>query len=187
MKTPTCGRSVILVSAGIAVAVLVVTLVVHSVRLLSWPPPEVAASPQEALPAKNFSPSLYCVFYDYLHEGIVVGFDFAVALPKGAPPRFDERAEATRDGTHRMFDADNLPTWPYAYDDDGTPTITSPDGATRIVLYGLKLDTGGVLFIEAGLRSNDYRNLDGQCRQANFGGSGHKDVLGLTPNDRAHK
>jgi hypothetical protein len=34
-----------------------------------------------------------------------------------------------------------------------TTTITSPDGATRIVLYGLKLDTGGILLIEAGIRS----------------------------------
>lgn len=53
-------------------------------------------------------------------------------------------------------------------DVDGTPTITSPDGATRILLYGLKLGTDGVLLIEAGIRSNAYRNLGGECRQTNL-------------------
>ena len=96
MKARLYGRCVILLLGGIAAAVVAVILVVHSVRQLSSPPPEVAASPQE-VPAKNLTPSLYCVFYDFLHEGIVVGFDFAVALPKGASPRFDERAEGTGD------------------------------------------------------------------------------------------
>ena len=35
-------------------------------------------------------------------------------------------------------------------DGDGKPTITSSDGATRIVLYGLKLGVAGVLPVEAG-------------------------------------
>ena len=180
MRARLYAPSVIFALAGIAAAVLSVIVMVHSVRRLSSPPREVAASPQA--PAKNLSPSLYCVFYDILHNGIVVGFDFAVALPKGASPRFDEKAEGTRDGTQTTFDADQRPTWAYAYD-DGTPTITSPDGATRILLYGLKPEIGGVLFIEAGLRSNNYRNLDGQCRQANFGGT-RDDILNSAPGKR---
>ena len=51
-------------------------------------------------------------------------------------------------------------------------SFTSSDGATRIVLYGLKLGAAGVFPVEAGIRSNVYRNLGGECRQSNLGGSG---------------
>ncbi|MEJ0049683.1 MAG: hypothetical protein WDN02_00440 [Methylovirgula sp.] len=172
MEAPSYSKRLIVPLVGAAAAVLII-LAVHSVRQFFSSAPEAAAALQEVpakkLPPSLFFPSLYCAFNDFTHQSIVVAFDFADAFPKGAPPRFDERYEGTRDGTQR-FAADQSPTWPYAHDDDGTPTITSPDGATRIVLYGLKLDTGGILLIEAGIRSNDFRNLDGQCRQANFGG-----------------
>ena len=59
------------------------------------------------------------------------------------------------------------PTWTYAID-DGTPTIVAANAETRIVLYGLRPDASGIAWIEAGVRSNRYRNLEGKCRQAYF-------------------
>jgi hypothetical protein len=117
--------------------------------------------------ASAFVPSIYCAFDNITRSAIVVAFDFAVAFEKDGKPRFDERYVGIP-GDTQTFGADHSPTWPFAHDEDGTPKITSPDGATVILLYGLKLGTPGVLLIEAGLRSNDYRNLDGQCRQANL-------------------
>lgn len=170
MKTSPRGKSILLL--GGTAAVLAVFLITYSVRKFSSAPPGVTA-PVEEVPAKKppssiFSPTLYCEFYDLSNTVVVVGFDFAVALSKSAPPRFNESYEGTQDGS-QTFDADHRPNWSYSHDKEGTPVITSPDGATRIMLYGLKLNTGGVVFDEAGLRSNDYRNLDGQCRQANLG------------------
>ncbi len=75
------------------------------------------------------------------------------------------------DGTRTNFDGDDRPAWTDGLDGDGKPTIISADGATRIVLYGLKLGVAGVLPVEAGIRSNEYRNLGGECRQTNLGGN----------------
>jgi hypothetical protein len=162
---------IFLLAAGVA-AVLAIIVIVPSTRRGSSPQLVQADRPQTISERKPspllVSPSLYCAFNDFGHERIVVAFAFTVALQKSAQPRFEERYQGSNDGT-RTFDIGHRPAWPFAHDDDGTPVITSPDGATRIVLYGLKLDTGGVFLIEAGLRSNDYRNLDGECQQANFG------------------
>jgi len=164
------GRSVIIRLAGIA-AILGLVLAAYLVWKRSTS--EIAEAPIRAPPPKIsaslVAPSLYCEFYDISNTIVVVGFDFVVAFPANASPRFSERYEGTQEGT-RTFDSDHRPSWSYALDDDGNRMITSPDGATRIMLYGLKPNTGGTLAVEAGLRSNDFRNLDGQCRQANFGG-----------------
>ncbi len=149
------------VLTGIAVTVLMVAIGTHVMRKTA--PPPAAASATEKL-----EPSLNCAFYDFMHAHIIVGFDFAVLLQNGAPPRFEERAEGTGEGAKMAFESDHRPIWTYGNDEDGTPMITSPDGATRIVLYGVKLDIGGVLFSEAGVRSNEYRNLGGECRQVNL-------------------
>jgi hypothetical protein len=161
----------VIIVACAVVALLLIILTVYSVRKapsLS----KAAAPPSQEVSATKLTPSLNCWFYDFTHVRIVVGFDFAVTLSKGKPPRFDEQAEGSGDGEKTTFDSNQRPTWPYSHDEDGTPTITSPDGATRIVLYGLKLGTGGVFLIEAGVRSNRYRNLGGQCRQTNLDGGG---------------
>jgi hypothetical protein len=128
------------------------------------------SQPQQVVSAEKPGPSLNCVFYDFTRASVVVAFDFAATLSNGAPPRFEERAEAMRDGRQTTFDPGERPVWPFSNDDDGNPTIASPDGKTRIVLYGLKPGSAGTFFIEAGLRSNEFRNLSGQCQQANFGG-----------------
>ncbi len=164
----------ILAVAGAVAAVLAVGLGVYSLRQIMSPPDPVGAlepAPTQKPLAAAFAPSLYCAFDDITRSSIIVAFDFAVAFQKDGSPRFGERYIGSV-GATQTFAADHSPTWPFAHDEDGTPTITSPDGATRIMLYGLKLATPGVLLIEAGLRSNTFRNLDGQCRQANFGASG---------------
>jgi hypothetical protein len=103
-----------------------------------------------------------------MHAHIVVGFDFSVSFDDKGIPRFDERAEGRGGEAPTNFDAASLPVWNFGRDEDGTPTITSPDGATIIVLYGLKLNTAEAVLFEAGVRSNEYRNLGGQCRQVNL-------------------
>lgn len=117
-------------------------------------------------------PSLDCAFHNFTRTAAVVSFYFDVALPKGEAPRFYERAILLADGTRTNFEGEHRPAWSYGLDDDGKPMITSPDGTTRIVLYGLKLGVAGVLSVEAGIRSNVYRNLGGECRQTNLDGSG---------------
>jgi hypothetical protein len=175
MHRPGKALSFIVIGALVLAFISVAALLMGR-RPLSWsgeasPERTLQAAPASKIPASVLSPSLYCAFNDLQYERIVVAFSFAVTRSKDAPPSFKERAEGTHEGT-RTFDANQSPTWPFAHDEDGTPMITSPDGATRILLYGLKLDTPGVIIDEAGLRSNYYRNLQGQCQQANFGGSG---------------
>lgn len=173
-------RFVIVSLAGAAVAILMLLLVVYEIRKPTPPPTAaVAATPD------NLEPSLNCAFYDFMHTRIVAGFDFAVDFPKGKSPRFELRVEGSGNSTPTTFEAGQRPIWTYGRD-DGTPTITSPDSATRIVLYGLKPEADGVLFIEAGIRSNEYRNLGGQCRQVNFGGGGRGDH-GSSPDDAARR
>ena len=116
-------------------------------------------------------PSLDCAFHDFMRRGTVVSYYFDVDASESEPPRFYERAIVASDGTRTNFRGDERPAWRYERNSDGEQTITAPDGATRIVLYGLKLDAPGVLPVEAGIRSNEYRNLGGECRQSGLGGS----------------
>ena len=172
MKARPSGLSAILMAAGIAAAVLVGYFAVHWAEQPSAPPREVAEVSQE--PAEeSLPPSLDCAFHNFTRTAAVVSFYFDVALAKGEQPRFFERAIVSADGTRKNFDGDQRPTWTYSLDGDGKPTIISLDGATRIVLYGLKLGVAGVLPVEAGIRSNEYRNLGGECRQTNLVGSDH--------------
>ncbi|CCB66058.1 MULTISPECIES: hypothetical protein [unclassified Hyphomicrobium] len=171
-------RSLLQLSAG-AVAIILATLAFA--RFVHEP-----TAPPQKIAAQSPAPTLNCVFYDLTHANIVVSFDFAVAFPDGAPPRFDLRSQAMRDG-NQVFDAGERPVWPYALDDDGAPAITSPDGAIRIVLFALEPSARGVAFVDAGLRSNEYRNLDGKCRQSDFGDSGHASAFRVPTGDAAQK
>ena len=127
------------------------------------------------------------MFFDASHTNIVVAFDFVIGFPGGAAPRFDQRVQASQRGGQTNFDAGQRPVWSYALDEDGAPTITSPDKAIRIVLFALKPAARGVVFVDAGLRSNEYRNLDGKCRQSDFGDSGHADAFHFSAEDAAEK
>ena len=165
------GRPVILVLAGIAAAVLASRVAMHWAGHAPSHPNMAADVPQE--PSEDsLPPSLDCAFHNFTRTGTVVSFYFDVALPKGEAPRFYQRAVVSTDGTRTNFAGEHRPAWTYGLDSDGKPAITSPDSDTRIVLYGLKLGTPGVLSLEAGIRSNVYRNLGGECRQTNLGGSG---------------
>ncbi|WP_409560559.1 hypothetical protein [Hyphomicrobium sp. MC8b] len=171
-------RSVLLLSAGAAAVLLAGIAIARFVHEPTAPPQKIAA--------QSPAPTLNCVFYDLTHANIVVSFDFAVAFPDGAPPRFDLRSQATRDG-NQIFNAGERPVWTYAFDDDGAPTVTSPDGAIRIVLFALEPSARGVAFVDAGLRSNEFRNLDGKCRQSDFGDSGHASAFRVPTGDAAQK
>lgn len=164
MNMPPYRRQLFFLSAGVVLTAIIVALG------LSWGRGSASSTTDTAAlkpDVSTASPSLECVFYDFTRASVVVAFDFAVALAEGEAPRFDQRSQSARDGTQAVFERDR-PVWSYSHDEDGAPLITSPDSAIRIILYGLKLDTGGVHFIEAGLRSNEFRNLQGQCRQINF-------------------
>jgi hypothetical protein len=172
MKARLSGLSVVLMAAGILAVVLMSFVAVHLAGQPSAPLKEAAEVPQEPS-EESLPPSLDCAFHNFTRTAAVVSYYFDVALPKGEQPRFFERAIVSADGTRTNFAGDHRPTWTYSLDGDGKPTITSSDGATRIVLYGLKLGVAGVLNVEAGIRSNVYRNLGGECRQTNLGGSDH--------------
>jgi hypothetical protein len=173
MKAGPSGLSVILMAAAIAAVVLMSFVAVHLAGQPPAPLKETAEVPQEPTEA-SLPPSLDCAFHNFTRTAAVVSFYFDVALPKGEQqPRFYERAVVSADGTRTNYAGDHRPTWTYSLDGDGKPTIISSDGATRIVLYGLKLGVAGVLPVEAGIRSNEYRNLGGECRQTNLGGSDH--------------
>lgn len=173
MSARISGRSVILILAGIAAVVLAVLVAVP----LSWQPTspveslEEAKAPQQP-PKESWPRSLDCAFHDMMRTSAVVSYYFDVVLQKGEEPRFYERAIVSASGVRTNFHGNERPVWTYGVDSDGQQTITSPDGATRIMLYGLKLGVAGVLPVEAGIRSNEYRNLGGECRQTNLVGSG---------------
>lgn len=115
-------------------------------------------------------PALYCEFYNLMHSATVVSFYFTVDMTERAAPGVRELFVVEPDGTKTDFadhDETSPPRWAYQPAEEA-PTITSPDAATKIVLYGFKPTQGGTFWFEAGLRSNDYRNLEGKCRQANF-------------------
>jgi hypothetical protein len=160
--------SVIQMVGGIAAAILSGYVGLHLANRPTTPP-EAAVDAAPAPTEESLRPSLDCAFHNFTRTAAVVSFYFDVDLREGEPPRFHERAILLADGKRTDFAGDQRPAWAYGLDGDKHPVIASPDGATRIVLYGLKLGTPGVLNIEAGIRSNEYRNLGGECRQTNLG------------------
>jgi hypothetical protein len=169
MKSRLPGSLMMFVAIGISVVVLALVLATRLIGTGSVPV-KAETQAQQAAPHEDHPASLDCAFHDFMRTHAVVSFYFDVALAKGHPPQFLERTMLLADGTRKNFKGSSRPEWSYALDEDGKPTITSPDTATRIVLYGLKLGTPGVFSLEAGVRSNEYRNLGGECRQTNLGG-----------------
>lgn len=166
MKAQPISRVVTLTVAGIAAVILIGFVAMHMMGQPSKLPDETAQVPQQ--PAEeSLPPSLDCAFR---FASSRIYFYFDVAISKGEPPRFFERTFVSADGSRKTYAGDGRPAWTYGFDADGKQVITSPDAATRIVLYGLKLGVPGVLGIEAGIRSNVYRNLGGECRQTNLDG-----------------
>jgi hypothetical protein len=167
MKVSAPKRYVILTLAGITSAVVasLAAILMFFPGGSSTPPKQVVRKEPST---ENLSPSLDCAFHDFTRGRVVVSFYFDVALPKDQKPQFHERAIVAADGTRTAFEGDERRAWTYGVDEDGKQVITSPDGATRVVLYGLKLGASGISTIEAGVRSNEYRNLGGECRQTNL-------------------
>lgn len=162
------SQSLILIAAAAAAAILVAFTILQPAGPSA--PPEEAATASEPQTEERSPPSLDCAFRSFLHTGAGVYFYFDAAQSKGKPPRFFERTFVSADGSRKTYSGDQRPAWTYGFDGDRKQVITSPDAATRIVLYGLKLGAPGVMSIEAGIRSNVYRNLGGECRQTNLDG-----------------
>lgn len=125
------------------------------------PPPIESAAPA---PRTSGETRLYCEFYNFAGRTPKVGFYFAG--PPGDGTAYGQLFQREADGSQTLFD--ERPTW--TYDRGGeAPTLRSPDGAIQINLYGdggangRQPDAGG--WFEAGLRSIQYLNLDGQCRR----------------------
>lgn len=162
-------RTGMLIAGGIVAVALVGFMALPG----SNPPPGPAKKTAEKRlqpTVESLPPSLDCAFNAFMHSSTAINFYFDVTMPEGAPPLFLERAFVAADGERQVHEDDDRPVWTYGLDGDNQPTITSPDGATTIVLYGLKLGLSGIGKVEAGVRSNVFRNLGGQCRQTNLDG-----------------
>ncbi|WP_072373185.1 hypothetical protein [Hyphomicrobium sp. NDB2Meth4] len=162
------GRSILLILVGIAVVGLAGLGAMHIVSPAATPPLIEEVHEAEMPEEHTLAPSLDCAFHDMMRTHAVVSYYFDVTVSENEAPRFYERAIVAENGTRTNFAGDDRPAWSYSLDDDGKPMITSPDGGERIVLYGLKLGTAGIWPVEAGIRSNHYRNLGGECRQTNL-------------------
>lgn len=163
------GRTAILIAGGIAAVALVGFMALPGSHQLPVPPKKTAEKRLQP-PVDSLPPSLDCAFNAFMHSSTAINFYFDVTMPEGAPPLFLERAFVAADGDRQVYEDNDRPVWTYGRDGDNQPTITSPDGATTIVLYGLKLGLSGVGKVEAGVRSSVFRNLGGQCRQTNLDG-----------------
>lgn len=173
MNARPSGRSVFLILAGVAAASLVGFGAIHYAGMQSQPPVveelhEAELHEAEVPEEHTLAPSLDCAFHDMMRTHAIVSYYFDVIVKDGETPRFHERAIVAENGTRTDFAGDQRPVWTYGLDGDGKHVITSPTGTERIVLYGLKLGLAGVWPVEAGIRSNTYRNLGGECRQTNL-------------------
>lgn len=162
-------QTVSLIVIGIAAAVVMGVVAAQMPDTSEAPSKSPSGSPNDVARA-NSPPSLDCAFNAIMHSSGVVYFYFDVALSYGEPPRFYERAFVSADGTRRTYGGGDRPPWTFSLDGGGQPTIKAPDGTTQIILYGLKLGSPGEMSVEAGLRSDEFRNLGGICRQSNLAG-----------------
>ena len=167
MSARPTGRSVSLILACIAAAALAGLGAMHFAGAPSTPAVEEVHEADTPI-EDSLTPSLDCAFHDMMRTHAVVSYYFDVVVTGEKEARFFERAIVAENGTRTNFSGDDRPAWTYGLDGDGKPMITSPDGNERIVLYGLKLGAAGIWPVEAGIRSNRYRNLGGECRQTNL-------------------
>jgi hypothetical protein len=139
----------------------VLVAVFVALRFRSAEGPVQAANPQAG------GPVLYCEFYNFVGRAPKVGFTFGIGSAPGSTiPVFTETDQIEADGTRATFgEAAPAPIWSFTAVEDPA-VLTSPDGAIRINLYGYDPARRGTKWFEAGLRSVQYLNLDGKCRQS---------------------
>jgi len=150
--------------AGLTVAGLAVApLLRPSVEPTQSPNADALASRRAAPVAAQ--PTLYCEFYNFVGRTPKVGFHFA--LPAAGRADYAQIFQREIDGAQTDFGGDGQPRPAWAFDgSDSSATLHSPDGAIQINLYGYDADKAGPAWIEAGLRSIQYLNLDGRCRRS---------------------
>ncbi|MHC2086346.1 hypothetical protein [Methylobacterium sp. CM6244] len=128
------------------------------------PAPSVAEVLRPAPGPSRKSPTLYCEFYNFVGRSPKVGFAFAIS-DQDERPVFAQVSQFEMDGSRADF-GEGVPRPIWAFDDAQVPaTLTSPDGAIVINLYAYDRTKSGGAWFEAGLRSVQYLNLDGKCRQ----------------------
>ncbi|HJE25433.1 MAG TPA: hypothetical protein K8W01_17400 [Methylorubrum populi] len=152
----------IIAGIGAGLTALALAGLIATITREAPPPPIRSAAPPAPKPAGETR--LYCEFYNFVGRSPKVGFYFAG--PTAGATEYGQLFQKEADGTQTVFD--KRPAW--TYDRSGeAPTLRSPDGAIQINLYGdhgangRQPDSGG--WFEAGLRSVQYLNLDGQCRR----------------------
>ena len=134
----------------------------------AWAPPSgdggAAAPTVRSQPAAQ-PPTLYCEFYNFVGRTPKVGFTFTMR-PDATAPVFAQVNQIEADGSRTAFGAEAPPpVW--GFDGSDSPAVlTAPDGAIRINLYAYDAARRGTTWFEAGLRSVQYLNLDGKCRQS---------------------
>ncbi|MDO9427225.1 MAG: hypothetical protein Q7T93_10375 [Methylobacterium sp.] len=144
-------------AAALAAAALAAFVLLPGSNPLPEPAPvEVAARPA--------MPTLYCEFYNFVGRAPKVGFTFAVA-GAGDASTFTQMNQIEADGTRIAFGGDDAPPPRWTLEAGAPPNLISPDDAIRIVLYGYEGAKSAGTWFEAGLRSIQYLNLDGQCRR----------------------
>ncbi|WP_232630218.1 hypothetical protein [Methylobacterium sp. Leaf118] len=153
------------VAAGIGAALTAAVLIGVLARYGGQQPPPPREAAPAPVPRSAVEPRLYCEFYNFASRTPRVGFYFTA--PAGGTD-YAQIFQRETDGEQTIFDP--RPTW--SYDRAGEPpTLHSPDGAITINLYGdaknatrpASAASGG--WFEAGLRSVQYLNLEGQCRR----------------------
>ena len=128
------------------------------------PHPLSRRCPRPAPGPSRKSPTLYCEFYNFVGRSPKVGFAFAIS-DQNERPVFAQVSQFEMDGSRADF-GEGVPRPIWAFDDAQVPaTLTSPDGAIVINLYAYDRTKSGGAWFEAGLRSVQYLNLDGKCRQ----------------------
>ncbi|MFG5119856.1 hypothetical protein [Methylorubrum sp. POS3] len=156
-------RTRIVAGLGAGLTAVALTAFLASISRDPAPPPRPA--PAAEAPKAAAEARLYCEFYNFASRHPKVGFYFTA--PTGGS-EYAQIFQQEADGAQTIFEP--RPAW--TYDRDGEePTLNSPDGAIRINLYGdaknatrpASAASGG--WFEAGLRSIQYLNLEGQCRR----------------------
>ena len=164
----------VLALAGIAAlaSALAAVFIVRDGTVTTAPPAAAIPTVSAKVSAKTSTPTLYCEFYNVVGRSPKVGFTFAVG-GTSPTPAYAQVSQMEMDGTRADFEpGPSRPAW--GFDGSDSPaTLTSPDGAIVINLYGYDpAKSGGDStkpvggWIEAGLRSIQYLNLDGKCRRS---------------------
>lgn len=127
--------------------------------------PETApVAHSEPVEPQERQPTLYCEFTNFADRNPRVGFYFAIERRDGSPV-YAQIFRREADGTQIDYGTDGARRPAWAFDGSDNPaTFASPEDETVILVYDYDPKRAGAPWFEAGLRSNEYKNLGGKCR-----------------------